>query len=303
VPDPREELAALSAALRGHLEREARRGRLAVHATGLRERLSVPAPAPGAGSDPERSAMPPAEPGIKSPVKPAAKPAAKAASRPQDPPSAAPEPAKSQDESRGKKLPWIDPEPESADYAARMKTLGALATEAAGCTLCGLSETRNTVVFARGRARNRVMFIGEAPGGDEDRLGEPFVGRAGKLLDQILDATGFRRDEIYIANILKCRPPQNRDPKPDEIVACTPYLEQQIELVQPKILCALGKFAAQFLTGNPKAPIGKLRGHIHYYKDRIMVLPTYHPAALLRNPNLKRTVWEDFQLLRTEYLR
>jgi uracil-DNA glycosylase family 4 len=159
------------------------------------------------------------------------------------------------------------------------------------------------VVFARGRARNRVMFIGEAPGADEDRQGSPFVGRAGKLLDQIIDAIGFQRDEIYVANILKCRPPRNRDPQPDEIVACTPYLERQIELVEPKIICALGRFAAQFLTGQPKASMGQLRGKIHYYQDRIMVLPTYHPAALLRNPAWKRTVWEDVQLLRQEYLR
>ncbi len=147
------------------------------------------------------------------------------------------------------------------------------------------------------------MFIGEAPGADEDRLGEPFVGRAGKLLDQILDAAGFRRDEVYIANILKCRPPNNRDPHPDEIAACTPYLAEQIELVNPKIICALGRFAAGFLTGQLGASMGSLRGKVLAYQDRIPVLSTYHPAALLRNPDWKRVVWEDFQLLRREYLR
>jgi DNA polymerase len=147
------------------------------------------------------------------------------------------------------------------------------------------------------------MFIGEAPGADEDAQGLPFVGRAGKLLDQIIEAIGFDREEIYVANILKCRPPQNRDPRPEEISSCTPYLEEQIRLVQPKIICALGKFAAQFLTGKPKATMGQLRGRIHYYRDSIMVLPTYHPAALLRNPQWKRVVWEDVQLLRKEYLR
>jgi DNA polymerase len=197
----------------------------------------------------------------------------------------------------------IDVEPEASDYKKRMEKLTRLETEAATCELCDLCRTRTQVVFSRGRARNRVLFIGEAPGADEDRLGEPFVGRAGKLLDQILDAGGFQRDEVYVANILKCRPPKNRDPEPAEIAACTPYLEQQIDLVNPKIICALGRFAAQFLTGNPKAPMGTLRGKIHYYRERYMVLPTYHPAALLRNPNLKRVVWEDIQLLRKEYLR
>ena len=184
-----------------------------------------------------------------------------------------------------------------------MEKLAILAREAAGCELCGLCSTRTQVVFGRGRARNRVMFIGEAPGAEEDRQGSPFVGRAGKLLDQIIDAVGFDREEIYVANIVKCRPPQNRDPKPEEIETCTPYLRQQIELINPKIICALGRFAAQFLTGKPKATMGQLRGKIHYYQDRIMVLPTYHPAALLRNPHWKRVVWEDVQILRQEYLR
>jgi DNA polymerase len=204
---------------------------------------------------------------------------------------------------RGKKLPRIEVEPPDADRDRRMARLAELAAEAAGCTRCGLCETRKSVVFSRGKAGNRVMFVGEAPGANEDEQGLPFVGRAGKLLDQIVDAIGFDRDEIYVANILKCRPPGNRDPKPEEIAACTPYLEQQIELIQPKIICALGRFAAGFLTGNPGAPMGQLRGKIHYYRDRIMVLPTYHPAALLRNPQWKRVVWEDVQLLRREYLR
>lgn len=204
---------------------------------------------------------------------------------------------------RAKKLPLIPVEPERPDYATRLDQLNILDAKASSCKLCPLCETRQRVVFSRGSARNRVMFIGEAPGADEDRLGEPFVGRAGKLLDQILDAAGFQRDEVYVANILKCRPPGNRDPKPEEIEACTPYLEQQIDLVEPRIICALGKFAAQFLTDNLGVPVGKLRGRVLMYKNRIKVVPTYHPAALLRNPNFKRTVWEDVQLLRAEYLR
>lgn len=284
MKEPREELAALSAALRYHIEREARRGRTHVSFPGLRE---------AAESLPAASTMLPAAPSSATAAKPAA------GTVPDRPARRAPAPAPG----RGKKLPLIAPEPEAADYADRMERLDALGREASGCTLCGLCETRTRVVFARGRARNRVMFIGEAPGADEDAQGYPFVGRAGKLLDQIIDAVGFQRDEIYVANILKCRPPNNRDPEPAEIASCTPYLERQIELVDPKIICALGRFAAQFLTGNPKTPMGRLRGKIHYYKDRIMVLPTYHPAALLRNPHWKKVVWEDVQLLRKEYLR
>ena len=270
--DPREELRTLSRALRGHLDRERSRGRRDLRSPGLRARMGN-----GGGGEPSR---PVGSAGGKDAVSPSA-------SR----------------SDRGKKLSLIEIEPETPEYTGRSRKLAALAEEASACTRCGLCETRKHVVFARGRARNRVMFIGEAPGGDEDRLGEPFVGRAGKLLDQILDAVGFQRDEVYVANILKCRPPNNRDPRPEEITSCTPYLERQIELVDPKIICALGKFAGQFLTGQLKAPIGRLRGRVHYYRDRIMVIPTYHPAALLRNPALKRTVWEDVQLLRKEYLR
>lgn len=271
MKDPREELAELSAALRHQLEREGRRGKTHLSHGGLREAVS------SKPSQPQPSAPPPAPP-------PAGKP------------------ADADSQSRGKKLSLIDVEPEAGDYAVRMKQLDELAQEASGCEKCGLCETRTKVVFARGRARNRVMFIGEAPGADEDAQGYPFVGRAGKLLDQIVDAVGFQREEIYVANILKCRPPKNRDPKPEEIESCTPYLTRQIELVNPKIICALGKFAAQFLTDNPKVAMGKLRGRIHYY-DKRMVIPTYHPAALLRNPHWKKVVWEDVQLLRQEYLR
>ena len=268
MKDPREELAELSAALRHQLEREGRRGKTHLSHRGLREAVSSEPPRLKV-SAPSRSQAP------------------------EHPPASG----------RGKKLSVIDVEPEAGDYAARMKQLDELAREASGCEKCDLCKTRNKVVFARGRARNRVMFIGEAPGADEDAQGYPFVGRAGKLLDQIVDAVGFQREEIYVANILKCRPPKNRDPQPEEIELCTPYLTQQIELVNPKIICALGKFAAQFLTDNPKVPMGKLRGRIHYYDKRIMVLPTYHPAALFRNPQWKKVVWEDVQLLRQEYLR
>lgn len=206
-------------------------------------------------------------------------------------------------DTRGKKLSKIPVPPAPPDHEERMAQLAALREEASTCTKCDLCRTRTQVVFGTGQARTPVMFIGEAPGEDEDRLGDPFVGRAGKLLDQILDAVGFARDEVYIANILKCRPPKNRDPLPPEMAACTPYLERQIELVKPKIICALGRFAAGFVLGKPDASLGSLRGKVHSYKDRIMVVATYHPAALLRNPGWKRATWEDVQLLRREYLR
>jgi len=140
------------------------------------------------------------------------------------------------------------------------------------------------------------MFVGEAPGADEDAQGRPFVGRAGQLLDKIIAACGLKREEVFIGNILKCRPPENRNPAPDEIVKCTPYLVGQIELLRPKVISAMGLFATQFLL-QTTAPIGKLRGRLFDYHG-VKLLPTYHPAALLRNPNLKATVWEDVQLLR-----
>lgn len=297
MKEPRDELAELSGALRAHVDRAERRGRTHARLSLARVEAAwegaVKQPAAGKSAAGDAAKVKPDTPRTASRAQAPAPEAAPAA-------KAAPAPAAA---GKSKKLPRIEIEPELPGYEERWAELDALAREASGCTRCGLCKTRTQVVFARGRARNRVMFIGEAPGADEDRLGSPFVGRAGKLLDQIIDAIGFQRDEIYVANILKCRPPKNRDPLPDEIASCTPYLERQIELVEPKIICALGRFAAQFLTGQPKATMGQLRGKIHYYKDRIMVLPTYHPAALLRNPGWKRTVWEDVQLLRQEYLR
>jgi uracil-DNA glycosylase family 4 len=300
--DPRGEMRVLSESLRRHLEGERRRGRTQIRLKGEVPGPPAPAGAVSSGGEPApaaESAPPPtAKPRKTEKPQSPGEPGKPGESRPAGTASASPAASRKQG-----KLSRVEIEPEPADYAARMKTMTMLAEEASECVKCGLCKTRKNVVFARGRARNRVMFIGEAPGADEDAQGLPFVGRAGKLLDQIIDAIGFDREEIYVANILKCRPPQNRDPRPEEIAACTPYLEEQIRLVQPKVICALGKFAAQFLTGKPKATMGQLRGRIHYYRETIMVLPTYHPAALLRNPQWKRIVWEDVQLLRKEYLR
>jgi DNA polymerase len=145
------------------------------------------------------------------------------------------------------------------------------------------------------------MFIGEAPGRDEDQQGKPFVGRAGQLLTKIIEAIQFQREDVFIANILKCRPPDNRDPQPEEAEACLPYLGIQIQLIQPKIICALGRVAAQTLL-QTTTPLGKLRGRFHDFHGTKLIV-TYHPAALLRNPNFKRPTWEDVQLLRKEYDR
>lgn len=172
----------------------------------------------------------------------------------------------------------------------------ALESAVKACTLCGLHATRTQTVFGVGNRRAEWMVIGEAPGADEDAQGEPFVGRAGQLLNSMLKACGQKREEVFIANILKCRPPQNRDPTPDEAACCTPYLHRQIELVNPKLILCVGRIAAQNLL-NTDTPIGKLRGKVHRLGVRQRpVVVTYHPAYLLRSPGEKRRAWEDLIL-------
>ena len=180
--------------------------------------------------------------------------------------------------------------PLSSDYEEVRRT-------ALACERCRLAAGRTQVVFSDGNPRGRLVVIGEAPGAHEDRTGLPFVGRAGKLLDLLLASIDLsRKDSVYICNVLKCRPPANRNPLPDEIEACTPYLERQIELVAPEVILAVGGFAAQFITGHQVA-LGKLRGEIYDYRG-VPALVTYHPAALLRNRNWTQPVWDDLQLLR-----
>lgn len=167
------------------------------------------------------------------------------------------------------------------------------------CTLCEeLAATRKTVVFGSGNVKARLMFIGEAPGHDEDIQGLPFVGRAGQLLTKIIESIALTRQHVFIANVLKCRPPGNRPPRPDEISNCEPYLKKQIEFIRPKIICALGTFAAQTLLKTGSA-ISQLRGRFYEYQG-IKVLCTYHPAYLLRNPGEKRKVWEDMKMIKKE---
>lgn len=167
------------------------------------------------------------------------------------------------------------------------------------CQKCALGATRTKFVFGVGNSNADIVIVGEAPGADEDAKGEPFVGRAGQLLNKILEAVDFKREEVYICNILKCRPPGNRNPMPEEINLCEPYLKKQLDLIKPKLILILGKVAADTLL-NLKQPLNKLRGKIHYYNG-IKTMVTFHPAALLRNPNWKRPTWEDMQQFRKIY--
>jgi uracil-DNA glycosylase family 4 len=167
------------------------------------------------------------------------------------------------------------------------------------CTKCRLGFTRTKFVFGAGAPEAKLMFIGEGPGREEDLQGEPFVGAAGKLLDNMLKAIQLTREEVYIANMVKCRPPENRDPAPDEIETCKPYLLQQIKIIRPQIICALGRISAQALL-ETKSPLNQLRGKFHDFMG-IKFLVTYHPAALLRYVTYKKFAWEDLKFLRKEY--
>lgn len=183
-----------------------------------------------------------------------------------------------------------EPAPQSDDWTH-------LRDIALACTQCRLAKTRTQVVYGVGNPHADLMFIGEAPGKDEDLKGEPFVGRAGQLLTDIIKAMKLTRDDVYIANVIKCRPPENRNPEPDELDACRPFIKRQIELIQPKVIVTLGKFALQSLTG--RASISAARGQWTEY-DGIKVMPTYHPAYLLRTPSAKKDVWLDMKKVMAE---
>lgn len=195
-------------------------------------------------------------------------------------------------------LPREAADPEPAEVVAEPVTEGNGWTElrntVAQCRRCPLHESRTQTVFGVGNYDADWMIIGEAPGAEEDRRGEPFVGRAGEQLNEMLRAVGQERGSVFIANILKCRPPDNRDPKPDEAAQCRAYLEQQIALVQPKIILAVGKIAAQHLLGSGE-PVGRMRGILHRFGN-IPLIVTYHPAYLLRSPTQKRKAWDDLCL-------
>jgi uracil-DNA glycosylase len=191
-----------------------------------------------------------------------------------------------------------------------LPVLDAVATEAAACRKCGLCETRTNAVPGVGSARSGIVFVGEAPGADEDERGEPFVGKAGELLTrmiaamdekQLIPGVKLDREHVYIVNVLKCRPPENRNPAPDEIAACSPYLLRQLEALQPRVICCLGKFAADLLLQVKNTTIANMRGKTYRWRGAKLIV-TYHPAYCLRSPSAKRPVWEDLQRLAQEYL-
>jgi DNA polymerase len=188
--------------------------------------------------------------------------------------------------------------PEAGRAASPAEGLAALRDHIGDCTRCVLHTLgRKQVVFGAGNAQADLMFVGEAPGADEDIQGEPFVGRAGQLLTKIIEAIGLRRSDVYIANVIKCRPPGNRNPAPEEVSTCQPFLFQQIDMIRPKVIVALGTFAAHTLLGTD-APISRLRGRVHLFRGGIKLVPTFHPAFLLRSPERKRDVWEDMKHVR-----
>lgn len=195
---------------------------------------------------------------------------------------------------------YVEPAPfeEKSEPGCREK-FNELLKEVASCKNCELAKTRTQTVFGSGNPDAELMFVGEAPGAEEDRQGKPFVGRAGKLLTKMINAIDFSRDDVFIANVLKCRPPQNRDPKPEEVALCEGFLIRQIELIRPLFICALGLHAVKTLL-RTKLSISKLRGSFHDYHG-VPLLVTYHPAALLRNPGWKKAAWEDLKFLRDEH--
>lgn len=263
------------------------------HSAGELREMLAPRPAGGQGSgDRGQPATVPSRPRPEPPADPRA-------------PASAPPPAERPHVRAGAQPPGDTPmrpardapsRGVSAEEIAALPVLDSVRQIALGCPRCRLAETRTRVVFGEGSETAQLMAVGEAPGENEDRQGRPFVGKAGKLLDLLLLTAGFERDAVYICNVLKCRPPGNRNPLPDEVEACSPYLLKQVELVGPRVIVAFGTFAAQTLLGTDLS-IGRLRGRLHEYRGT-PVVPTYHPAALLRNAGWVRAVWEDLQRAR-----
>jgi DNA polymerase len=180
--------------------------------------------------------------------------------------------------------------------------LAVIRDDLGDCQRCKLHAGRRNIVFGVGNPAADVVFVGEAPGANEDAKGEPFVGEAGQLLDKMIAAMGWHREDVYIANVIKCRPPGNRNPEPDEIEQCEPFLKRQLGAIRPRMIVALGKFAAQCLLRKYDTPISALRGRFHEYEG-VRLMPTFHPAYLLRNPSAKRQVWDDLQLVIAELAR
>ncbi len=276
--DPRKEAAAVVRSVRRHLELERAAGNAELVARVKRPSAAKPV-----------AAVPPPVPA----ARPEAAPRA-AVRAPVAPPVAAP--------------PAPDLAPRRAIAAAAAPVLEQIAAEVRACRQCGLCETRNQAVPGVGTALSGIVFVGEAPGADEDRLGEPFVGRGGQLLDKIIKAMDdahlipgvpLDRRTVFIGNVLHCRPPENRVPLPHEVEQSSPFLHRQLDVLQPRIVCCLGKTAGEHLLG-VKATLGSMRNQVHRFRGAKLIV-TYHPAAVLRNPEFKRPVWEDMQLLAREY--
>lgn len=290
--DPREELGLLAAALRAHAERCGDSGAVGLPACPpelAEARMSV-----ASSSDAAPTEAPPAD---------------TKAARPRDPahravPGTAPPP--SSPDARPARPPSLASSPDAPRVASALAAssaggrsevrvrLDVLAEEVKACTRCALHAERTQTVFARGDGSSGLCFVGEGPGADEDAQGFPFVGKAGQLLDKMIEAMGFSRDEVYVCNIVKCRPPNNRKPEPSEMAACRPYLEEQLELLAPQVIVALGATAVEGLLGIGGG-ITRLRGTWRLYRGKIAVMPTFHPAYLLRTPQAKREVWQDLQ--------
>src|SRR5262245_52734666 len=184
---------------------------------------------------------------------------------------------------------------------ASLGSLDSIRQEIGDCQRCKLAPKRTNIVFGSGNPNAELVFVGEAPGYDEDQQGLPFVGKAGQLLTKIIESINLKREDVYICNVLKCRPPENRNPEPDEVAACNPFLKKQLAAIRPKIVCCLGTFAAQTVLQTP-APISRLRGKF-FDMDGMRVIATFHPAYLLRSPEKKREVWEDMKQIRAELFR
>ena len=184
---------------------------------------------------------------------------------------------------------------------SKLSNLESIRAEIGDCQRCKLAPKRKNIVFGAGDPKAELVFVGEAPGSDEDEQGLPFVGRAGQLLTKIIESISLKREDVYICNVLKCRPPENRNPEPDEVAACNPFLKKQLATIRPKVVCCLGTFAAQTVL-QTTSPISKLRGRF-FDLDGLRVIATFHPAYLLRSPEKKREVWEDMKQIRAELLR
>ena len=290
--EPRKEAAALTRSVRRYLERE--------QAAGNAELIARVKPSPVAKPARPDAAAGPAASGTDLFGEPIARPAIA--------PAPAPEFESAPPRAAGPTLPPLDPAVRQAIAAAAGPALEQIAAEVRACKKCGLWEGRNQAVPGVGTALSGIAFVGEAPGADEDRLGEPFVGRGGQLLDKIIKAMDdahlipgvpLNRRTVFIGNVIHCRPPENRVPLPHEVEQSSPYLHRQLDALRPRIVCCLGKTAGEHLLG-ARATLGSMRNQVHRFHGAKLIV-TYHPAAVLRNPEFKRPVWEDMQLLAREY--